>query len=103
MAWQDAAPAAALNDARPWLSLTIAGVDLAVALVDGQPFAVEDRCTHAGCAFSEDADLEGSEIVCNCHGSEFDIRSGSVLRGPAERPVRSIPVRINGGRVEVDL
>ena len=102
MAWQDAAPEDALRQAQPWLPLTIAGVDLVLAAADGAWYAVEDRCSHAGCAFSEDADLAGADIVCNCHGSEFDLRTGAVLRGPAERPVRTFAVRVVGDRVEVD-
>ena len=69
----------------------------------GAWYAVEDRCSHAGCPFSQEAALEGGTIVCNCHGSEFDLASGEVLRGPAEYPVRTIPVRVNGDRIEVDL
>ena len=103
MAWTPAASREDAVAARPWLSLSVGGVDLVVAAVDGAWYGVEDRCTHAGCAFSEDADLDGSDIVCNCHGSEFDIRTGAVLRGPAERPVRTIPVRMVGDHVEVEL
>ena len=103
MAWHDAAPEDALSRARPWLPLRVAGIPLVVAAVHGTWYGVEDRCSHAGCAFSEDASLEGPDIVCNCHGSEFDIRSGEVLRGPAEYPIRTVPVRLAGGRLEVDL
>ena len=103
MAWHDAAPADDLRSARPWLALTVDGLDVVVAEVDGATFGVEDRCSHAGCAFSEDAELAGFEIICNCHGSEFDIRTGAVRRGPAERPVRTVPVRVVGDRIEVDL
>ena len=89
--------------ARPWLPLTIGGVDLVLAAVDGTWYGVEDRCSHAGCFFSEDAELDGWDIVCDCHGSEFDLRTGAVLRGPAERPIRTIPVRIAGDGLEVEL
>jgi nitrite reductase/ring-hydroxylating ferredoxin subunit len=99
--WHRAAALDDLRAARPWLPLRISGVALVVAVVEGAPYAVEDRCTHAGCAFSEDADLIGADIVCNCHGSEFDLRTGALKRGPAEHSVRSIPVRIDGDHVEV--
>ena len=103
MTWTQAASQEKARVARPWLPVTIAGTDLAIASVDGTWYAVEDRCTHAGCPFSEDADLEGSEIICNCHGSEFDIRTGEVKRGPAERPIRTFPVRVEGEQLEVDI
>jgi len=35
-------------------------------------------------------------VTCACHGSQFDVTSGAVLRGPAERPVRSRAVQVKG-------
>jgi nitrite reductase/ring-hydroxylating ferredoxin subunit len=42
-------------------------------------------------------------VLCNCHGSEFDIRTGAVLSGPAERPIRTVPTRVAAEGLEVDL
>jgi nitrite reductase/ring-hydroxylating ferredoxin subunit len=84
-----------------FLAVTAGASSVAIALVDGQWYAVADACTHAGCALTEEADLEGSTIICNCHGSEFDLRTGAVLRGPADAPVRTFPVREREGRLEV--
>ncbi|ACD94919.1 QcrA and Rieske domain-containing protein [Trichlorobacter lovleyi] len=39
-------------------------------------------CTHLGCTVS----VTPEGMVCPCHGSRFD-RSGTVLAGPAERPL----------------
>lgn len=103
MAWQRVASSADLAGAGPFLSVRVGRIDIAIANVEGQPFAVEDRCTHAGCAFTEDAELLVDVISCQCHGSEFDIRTGDVERGPAEYPVRTFPVRIAGDDVEVDV
>src|SRR5829696_3936501 len=102
MRWQ---PVAALEEAlraRPWLPVDVDGSPVAIAAIDGQWYAVADACTHAGCALSEEADLEDGVIICNCHGSEFDLRTGEVLRGPAERPVRTYPLRVDGDRLEVE-
>lgn len=103
VAWKRVASLEQARAARPWLPLTVDRVRLVVASVEGDFYAVEDRCTHAGCPFSDEADLSGAEIICNCHGSEFDIRTGEVLRGPAEYPVRTIPVRLAGEDLEIDL
>jgi nitrite reductase/ring-hydroxylating ferredoxin subunit len=89
--------------ARPWLPIHVDRARLALASVDGAWYAVEDRCSHAGCPFSEEASLEGSTIVCNCHGSEFDLTTGEVQRGPAEYPIRTVPVRVVDDAIEVDL
>ena len=84
-------------------ALSVGGQDLFVARWDGGWYALEDRCSHAGCAFSEDAEVDGPRIVCNCHGSEFDLRTGEPLRGPATRPVRTFPTRVAEGVLEIEL
>lgn len=103
MAWHDAAALPDARAARPWLPRQVRGVDLVLLAIDGTWLAIEDRCSHAGCAFSEDGTLEDDVVVCDCHGSEFDPRTGAVLRGPAERPIRTVPVRTSDGRLQVDL
>ena len=103
MRWQ---PIAALADAlraRPWLPVDVDGAPVVIAALDGQWYAVADACTHAGCPFSEEASLEDGVIVCNCHGSEFDLRTGEVRRGPAEVAVRTYPVRVAGERLEIEV
>jgi nitrite reductase/ring-hydroxylating ferredoxin subunit len=102
MRWQ---PIAALTDAlaaRPWLAVDVEGSPVVIAAFGGGWFAVADACTHAGCPFSEEASLEDGVIVCNCHGSEFDLRTGEVIRGPAEDAVRAYAVREAGDRLEVE-
>ena len=103
MTWRAVARVADAARARPWLPVAIDGDDFVLATLEGRWFAVEDRCSHAGCPFSSEASLEGSTIVCNCHGSEFELATGEVRRGPAERPVRSVPARIAGETIELDL
>jgi nitrite reductase/ring-hydroxylating ferredoxin subunit len=103
MTWRLVASAADAERAHPWLAVDVEGLPLALAMVGGAWHAVEDRCTHAGCPFSSEATIEGGTIVCNCHGSEFDLATGDVLRGPADYPVRSIPARLRGDGIEVDL
>lgn len=102
MPWQRVATREELAAATPWLARRAGVEDVALALVDGRPFAVEDRCSHAGCPFSEDAELIDGLVSCNCHGSEFQPLSGAVVRGPAERPIRTFPVRVVGDHVEVE-
>jgi nitrite reductase/ring-hydroxylating ferredoxin subunit len=78
------------------------GTRVTLANVAGTFYAIDDRCTHRGCSLG-DGKLDGSTLQCACHGSRFDVTSGAVVRGPAEDPVRSYPVRVADGEVQVDL
>ena len=46
---------------------------------------------------------DGYRIVCYCHSSEFDVRTGEVLEGPAEEPITVYPVRVEDGEIQVGL
>ena len=56
-------------------------------------------CTHAGCLLH---DVTGGTINCTCHGSQFSIADGSVTRPPAERPLPSEQITVNGGQITLD-
>ncbi len=79
------------------------GVPMVLIRSEDGWWAIEDRCSHAGCAFTTDGEIAGSIAICDCHGSEFDIRSGEVLRPPARVPIRTFPVRVVGDRLEVRM
>jgi nitrite reductase/ring-hydroxylating ferredoxin subunit len=86
-----------------WAAVRAGDRDIVVTRIADVVYAVEDRCSHAGCPFSEDSEIDGPIVVCDCHGSEFDIRSGVVVRPPASRPIATFPARVTDGIIEVDL
>jgi len=71
------------------------GTDVNVSNANGHLYAFDDTCTHMGCSLA-DGELNGTTVTCACHGSQFDVTSGAVLRGPAQRPVRARAVQIEG-------
>jgi len=73
----------------------VAGTKMTVARANGHLYAFDDTCTHLGCSLAK-GKLEGTTVTCPCHGSQFDVTSGAVLRGPAQRPVRSRVVQVEG-------
>ncbi len=73
----------------------VAGTKVNVTSVDGNLYAFDDTCTHAGCSLAM-GKLDGTTVTCACHGSQFDVTSGALLRGPARRPVRSRLVQVEG-------
>jgi cytochrome P450/nitrite reductase/ring-hydroxylating ferredoxin subunit len=64
--------------------------------------AFDDTCTHEECSLAG-GELEDGVIVCPCHGSEFDVRTGDVLTPPALDPLPIYEARVNGGVVQVRL
>ena len=69
---------------------------VAVYNVEGEFYATQDACTHAAGPLSEGG-LEGICVTCPWHGSVFDVRDGSVQRGPATKELRTYRVEVVGG------
>lgn len=65
-------------------------------------FAVENMCSHALATF-DDGRMRGYRLMCPLHGATFDIRDGAVTGAPATRPIRSYPLRVVDGTIEVDI
>jgi nitrite reductase/ring-hydroxylating ferredoxin subunit len=63
---------------------------------DGSLKAFSNICTHAQCAINT---LQGTTLVCPCHGSEFDARTGKVLRSPATEPLHELSVETRNGKI----
>jgi Rieske Fe-S protein len=50
-------------------------------------------CTHQGCIVGT---VAGGTIDCPCHGSKFSIKDGSVVNGPATRPLPAVAIAVQG-------
>jgi len=76
---------------------------LAVAkLENGALAAFQEWCTHEECQLSE-GDLEDTKVICYCHGAEFDVSSGAVLKGPATDPIEIYEIRAVDGQLQVSV
>jgi nitrite reductase/ring-hydroxylating ferredoxin subunit len=52
-----------------------------VANVNGNYYAIGNRCTHANADLSQGS-LEGKIVTCPKHKSKFDVTTGKVVSGP---------------------
>ena len=87
-------------DAVPAGSALLVG-DVAVFNVSGKFCATQAKCTHRGGPLNE-GKLDGSTVTCPWHGTQYNVCTGAVLRGPAIEPVKTYRVIVEGeiGRVE---
>ncbi len=87
---------------RPVHTVTYEDLDIVVFKIGQDFYAIVDQCTHMDARLSEGA-LEGHVIVCPLHGAKFDVRTGAVLSLPAASPVDTVPVKVEGNDVYVDV
>jgi 3-phenylpropionate/trans-cinnamate dioxygenase ferredoxin subunit len=97
--------AAALDDVKPGclLGVEVEGRSVCLARLDsGEVYAIAGLCTHEDYGLS-DGDLQGRQVECPMHGSRFDVETGAVSGLPANRPVATFPVTVEGGDIFVDV
>jgi nitrite reductase/ring-hydroxylating ferredoxin subunit len=77
---------------------------ISIARVDGHLYAFDDlcTCTHEACPLSGGL-LTGTTIMCQCHGSRFDITTGAVLNGPATKSLNIYEVQEVEGSIQIRL
>jgi nitrite reductase/ring-hydroxylating ferredoxin subunit/uncharacterized membrane protein len=97
--WTDAVASADLPDGRPH-GANAGDTPVLVVRQGERVHAIHDRCSHRGCLLS-DGELDGTVITCPCHGSQFDVRDGALVRGPAVVGQPAFQTRENNGRIEV--
>lgn len=64
---------------------------------DGRYYAYSQKCSHLGCSVQFDRDRR--RLQCPCHQGAYEVRSGSVLQGPPQRPLDQIFLQLRGGEV----
>jgi Rieske Fe-S protein len=93
-------PTGVPNEALPTSAIPVGGGVVLGArnVVVTQPKSGEFKaftatCTHQGCTI---ADVKDGTINCPCHGSKFSPVDGSVVAGPAPRPLDPVSITVNG-------
>ena len=80
----------------------IDGQEVALYGVDGRVYATDNLCTHGNARLC-DGFLENGQIECPLHQGRFDVRTGRAVYKPLTQDVRTYPVRIDEGKVYIDL
>ena len=74
--------------------------DLLLLKRGNEIYAMGDKCSHLGGPLSE-GKIEGDIVQCPWHGSQFCLRDGSVVNGPATNDQPVLDVTVEGGQVLV--
>ncbi|HTR93644.1 MAG TPA: Rieske (2Fe-2S) protein [Trebonia sp.] len=53
-------------------------------------------CTHMGCIVNQISD---GTIDCPCHGSQYSIKTGDVVGGPAPKPLPAKQIKVSGDSI----
>ena len=78
------------------------GKDILVTNVDGNYYAMDDTCTHAGASLSEGS-LDGSTVTCPWHGSTWDCKTGKMIAfGVQLKGLSSYKVMVESDNVFVE-
>jgi 3-phenylpropionate/trans-cinnamate dioxygenase ferredoxin component len=77
---------------------------LGVYHVNGEYYAIEDRCSHDDGPLCEgDWDEDRCCVVCPRHGSQFELATGRPISLPATERVEIYPVRVVEGTIVLEL
>ncbi len=110
LSWHDVGPVAELEPGSPkeidcihsvtdgWQKTTTKKSVWAVKDGQGAISVFSPLCTHLGCGYRWEGDQR--QFYCPCHNSYFHL-DGKVLGGPAPRPLDTLPVKIENGRLLV--
>lgn len=97
--------AATMGEIAPGTKKTVmvSGKRIAIANVDGDFFAIDDTCTHQQCSLGTSGFLDGSAIICSCHGAQFDVTTGEALSLPATVDVATYETKVDGTDILVQI
>lgn len=80
------------------------GRRISIARADERLYAFDDLCTcgQEACPLSGGL-LTGTTIMCQCHGSRFDVTTGAVINGPATAAIKVYAVQEAEGAVRIHV
>ena len=84
------------------IAVAVGNTEVALYQVNGEIFATDNICSHGHARLCEGF-LDGHEIECPLHQGKFDVRSGQPTCAPVSEPIKTYPLKIEGGKVWLDL
>ena len=83
--------------------VTADGKEILVINMDGNYYAIDDTCSHAGASLSE-GKLEGAVVTCDWHGAKWDCKTGKLVAFPAKiKDLNSYKVIVESDNIFLEL
>ena len=85
------------------MHITAGGKEIVVTKLDGNYYAMDNVCTHAGADLHE-GELNSNELTCPWHGAKWDIKTGNLVSFPQKlKPLQSHKVLIENNTLYVEI
>jgi nitrite reductase/ring-hydroxylating ferredoxin subunit len=84
------------------MGVDVNGKSILLVNLDGKYYAIGNVCTHLGCRLS-DGILKEETVQCPCHCSVFNVKTGEVINGIANKPEPSFQVKVDGDQILVSV
>ncbi|HEX6377529.1 MAG TPA: Rieske 2Fe-2S domain-containing protein [Nitrososphaeraceae archaeon] len=85
------------------MHITAGGKEIVVTKLDGNYYAMDNVCTHAGADLHE-GELNNNELTCPWHGAKWDIKTGNLISFPQKlKPLQSHKVSIENGTLYIEI
>lgn len=83
--------------------ITAVGKEIVVTKLDGNYYAMDNICTHAGAELHE-GELNSSVLTCPWHGAKWDIRTGSLISFPQKlKPLQSHKLSVENDTLYLEV
>lgn len=95
---------ASISDVKPniMMGLEINDKKILLVNVNGSYYAIGNVCTHRGCQLSK-GKLQGETVICPCHGSTFDLKTGNFVKGPTKKPEPTYELKVENNDILINL
>ncbi len=85
------------------MHITAGGKEIVVTKWDGNYYAMDNVCAHAGADLHE-GELNNNELTCPWHGAKWDIKTGNLISFPQKlKPLQSHKISIEKDIVYVEI
>jgi len=85
------------------MHITAGGKEIVVTKLDGNYYAMDNVCTHAGADLHE-GELSNNELTCPWHGAKWDIKTGNLISFPQKlKPLHSHKISIEKDTLYIEI